>query len=187
MMGYGDMNLNGISFETADHQLLGRVLLGDVGAWDANPAYRQAQLETSDVNMDQIPATIADLQYLARNITGDAKEFPGLNTKSKLAKAKLSRKKDVIAVASENEVGSVCLAFKGQIADDRFINLSPLDMEVFSSDSLTTVLLYCRSSASEMTRKLARGKNQLLRVDKKAKLLRAETSDYDGNLLQTSY
>ncbi len=185
--GRGDLNLNGVAHESDDLHVLERLLLGDVDVLHSNIQYRVAQLAAADVNADRDTATVADLQYLVRVLAGDAKPYPKLSRNSAMAEARLSRRSNDLEIKSDNEIGSVCLIYKGRIAEASFQNLSPLDMQVFASDTLTTVLLSCTFDSADLQRKLPRGVNQLLRTVEKVKLVRAESSDYDGNLLITRY
>lgn len=68
----GDLNLNGIAYETADFLLFVQFLdQGPDTFWDPEKQY-----PASDVNADGINVTIADLVYMWRVIIHDATPFP---------------------------------------------------------------------------------------------------------------
>jgi hypothetical protein len=70
----GDINLNGIANEVADAVLFTNYFIYGPIVWD--PVYYENQMFASDINDDGILATVADLVYLIRIITGDAQPFP---------------------------------------------------------------------------------------------------------------
>jgi len=71
----GDINLNGIANEVADAVLFTNYFIYGPGVWQGD-AYYENRVLASDVNDDGIVATVADLVYLIRIITGDAQPFP---------------------------------------------------------------------------------------------------------------
>jgi len=71
----GDINLNGIANEVADAVLFTNYFIYGPGEWQGDGYYENRVL-ASDINDDGIVATVADLVYLIRIITGDAQPFP---------------------------------------------------------------------------------------------------------------
>ncbi len=66
----GDINLNGIANEIGDAVLFTNYFIYGPSVWD--PIWSENQILASDINDDGIVATVADLVYLIRIITGDA-------------------------------------------------------------------------------------------------------------------
>lgn len=72
----GDLNLNGIAYEVADASLFANYYLHGLAAFSPDPAMRQAQIEASDANANNMPLEFRDLIYELRVISGDALPFP---------------------------------------------------------------------------------------------------------------
>ena len=69
----GDVNLNGIPYETADAVLLALYFQYGLSVFNQN---MQAQIANSDCNADGLPLTVADLVFLLRVIVSDALSVP---------------------------------------------------------------------------------------------------------------
>ncbi len=171
----GDMNLNGIANEIADAVLYTNYFIYGQAALDPVVQRREAQIAASDVNADGQPLTVADLVYLIRIIVGDALPIAKL---SPFASAvEVISGNGVIAAESNERIGGVLLTFA--VGEQYEVaNLTDLSAVQGVVDGELKVLIYDLSSKS-----LAAGLNDLVRVTGDAKLIRAEVSDYNGNMM----
>ncbi len=174
----GDLNLNAISYEIADFELMSRWLAFGDSVLDKNPAFREAQIYTSDANQDGTTGSVADMVYLARVIIGDALPFPKLQPYQKIALSYQSH--DTIFVESNDSLAGILILFK---ADEQtsFENLSNIEMITGSRGSLTTLLF--KPSLKDLQGHIPSGRKPLVRIRGKSEIQSIEVSDYNGSIM----
>lgn len=174
----GDLNLNAISYEIADFELMSRWLAFGDSVLDKNPAFREAQIYTSDANQDGTTASVADMVYLARVVVGDALPFPKLNPYQKVALCEKSH--DTLFVESNDSLAGILILFK---ADEKtsFENLSNIEMITGRRGSLTTLLF--KPSLNDLQGHIPPGRSPLVRITGKSEIQSIEISDYNGNIM----
>jgi len=73
----GDININGVAYEIADAVMFTRYFI--VGEEIAFAGHVNASIAASDVNLDGLALSVADLVYLIRVVVGDAIPYAGSN------------------------------------------------------------------------------------------------------------
>lgn len=174
----GDLNLNGISYEIADFELMSRWLAFGDSALDKNPQFREAQVYTSDANQDGYTASVADMVYLIRVVVGDALPFPKLRPYGEIALCAQSH--DTLFVESNDSLAGIVIVFK---ADEQtsFENLTNIEMITGRRGSFTTLLF--RPSLNDMLGCIKSGLSPIVRIRGKAELQSIEISDYNGSIV----
>lgn len=109
----GDINLNGVSNEVADHVLFSDWFM--YGDW-AFTLDNSAQRHTSDVNADGVEVTLDDLVYLYRVITGQAIPFPRLNPAVDTVRILQDTLANTVSVTVTDSLSALYLIFDGEIA-----------------------------------------------------------------------
>lgn len=151
----GDINLNNVSNEVADAVLFTNYFIYGIGVFTVNVA---GQIAATDVNVDGLTLTVADLVYLIRIVIGDANPYPKLTP----VEAILTLNREGNLNISGAEAGAAAVVLAGRVepillADNmnleyaydeannvtRAIVVSPLSegmtsMESFTGDFLNT-------------------------------------------------
>lgn len=102
----GDMNLNGISNEVSDAELLADYLVHGPEVFSINI---DGQTAASEVNGDGIPLTLADLQYMIRIITGD--QIPRSELQHYRDTAIVTASHDTLDLTVDEEIGAALLIY----------------------------------------------------------------------------
>ncbi len=174
----GDINLNGISYEIADFELMSRWLAFGDSALDKNPLFREAQFAASEANMDGTIASVADMVYITRVIIGDALPFPKLHPYQKVALCEKSH--DTLFVESNDSLAGILILFKAD-AKTSFENLSNIEMITGRRGSLTTLLF--KPSLKDLQGHIPSGRTPLVRIRGKSEIQSIEVSDYNGSIM----
>ncbi len=112
----GDINLNGIAYETADAVYYINYLLEGDDALESDPLLRFRQIANSDVNADSIPLSYRDLFYLVKVLAGDFSPMPNsraTDTVTAVFTQDLGAKS--VRVASPHSLAGGWLRFHGEI------------------------------------------------------------------------
>jgi hypothetical protein len=187
----GDINLNGINNEVADAVLFSNYFIYGNAVWD--PPYAEGQIAATDVNMDGITLTIADLVYLIRIITGDETPFPKLAPQELTASVdwRMDNGELVVDWNCQTDAGAVLLAFDhhGAVFGEPILggNAAGLKMISHNNGAQLRVLIH----GMERGAKIAAGDGTILRVpivtsDPGLVLGEVEAADYWGNMMTVS-
>lgn len=187
----GDINLNGINNEIADVVLFSNYFIYGDAVWD--PPYMEGQIAATDVNMDGVTLTIADLVYLIRIITGDETPFPKLVPQESQASVswRIGESELLVDWTSRADAGGVLLAFDHHGAEfgEPILGEDASGMKTISHNNgaQLRVLIY----GMERDAKIAAGDGTILRVpiitsDPGLVLGEAEAADYWGNMMTVS-
>lgn len=187
----GDINLNGIYNEVADAVLFSNYFIYGDAVWD--PPYREGQIAATDVNMDGVTLTIADLVYLIRIITGDETPFPKTAPQELQATVDWQISDGDLVVNWEclSPAGAMLLAFDHHSAvfGEPILGANASGMTVISHNNgpQLRVLIY----GAERGVSIPAGKGTILRVpivsdDPGLMLGEVEAADYWGNMLTVS-
>ncbi len=181
----GDINLNGIANEISDESLLANYLLQ--GLSTLSDSAKNETLAMSDMNDDGQPLTVADLVYLQRLITGDAKPIARLNSMGDAVTVNFAN--EVLSTKSLAKIAGVFATF----ASDRDYQVEsqcnlPLSTYYDSTTRELRVLQFCLVGRDKscFLRCLGPGDNSLFRILGQVTLKSIQFSDYDGNLLIAS-
>ena len=187
----GDINLNGIANEIGDAVLLTNFFIYGSSVWD--DTYEEAQILASDINNDGLPATVADLIYLIRIITGDAQPFPGdlnggspklspyansVNVVSNVSNGALN-----VRTSSNVELGGALLVYRYSGVSVGTPTAAPgFEIKSRASDGELRMVVYGA--------KVSAGSNTLVTVpvtgDGAIELVESQFSDYNGALLSVN-
>jgi hypothetical protein len=168
----GDVNLNGISHEIADAVLLTNYFLYGISVFVINPA---GQMAASEINNDGIQATVGDLVYLIRVITGDALPYPKLAPFAQ--EVAIDYDGRTVSTQADDRLGALLLTFK-VAGDYQLTNLTDMTMVEHEADGQLRVLIYDIS-----TRSIASGLSNVLRIDGQAELVDAQVANYRGSMM----
>ncbi|MCK4856713.1 MAG: T9SS type A sorting domain-containing protein, partial [candidate division Zixibacteria bacterium] len=166
----GDINLNGISHEIADAVLFTNYLLYGLSVFTVAP---YAQLAATDINRDGMQATVGDLVYLIRIITGDALPLPKLAPFAQSATVTFDG--NVVRTESDSRLGALLLTFN--VDDDYLLtNLTEMTLIDHAANGKLKVLVYDISTNS-----IPAGMAEILRIEGNAELVSVQIADYYGN------
>jgi hypothetical protein len=173
----GDINMNGIAHEIADAVLFTNYFLYGIGVFHIA---MEGQIAATDVNNDGIVLSVGDLVYLIRVITGDALPFPKLAPFANSVDVNVVN--GLLSANSASDIGGVYAVFE---FDGSYEIVNHTDMELVShgENGELRVLLY--SGLDDMSNFIPAGENQLFTVVG-GDLIKAEVSDFNGNLLTTN-
>lgn len=165
----GDVNLNGIANEVADAVTFTNYFIYGIAAFTVNV---EGQIAATEINGDGITLSVADLVYLIRIIVGDALPLPKV---SPYIAANLTS--DGHSISVDNEVGAAFFVLDGNV--DVFLGQGAIGMELkkYFNEGRTNVLIYALE-------KNVVASGELLVTD--AEIVKAELSDYSGNLYKTN-
>lgn len=108
VINYGDINLNGLSYEIADAVLYSNYFVYGRAVFLKDSTM---QIAASDINMDGRELTIADLVYLTRIIYGDAAAIPKVD----LLPVRYARRTyGYISVIDNVKIGAALVILSGQ-------------------------------------------------------------------------
>ncbi|MGH9877688.1 MAG: hypothetical protein ACRD5H_08620 [Nitrososphaerales archaeon] len=107
-INYGDINLNGITYEIADAVLYSNYFVYGRSVFTVDSA---KQIAASDVNQDGIPLSVADLVYLTTIINGSALLFPKVTP----VEVSYSNNNGVLSVKNNVQIGAALVVLSGNI------------------------------------------------------------------------
>jgi hypothetical protein len=183
----GDININGIPFEIADAVMYTNYFIDGL---DAFGDHVEASIAASDVNLDGITLSVADLVYLIRVIQGDAvpyvKPAPGvddINVSTQLIGGNMAVNYD-----ATSNVGAVLFTFniEGTVGTPTLVE--GIDMNISSRVDGNELRVLVYDNPDEKTTFLSAGRNNLLNipVDGNITLESVEAADFHGNALNSS-
>lgn len=182
----GDVNLNGISDERADLNLLGQYITSGESALPIRPTN---DLSATEINGDGIPGDVTDFVYLMRRVSGNEKLDPFLKEFSYQDTVTLRHTN--FSITTNRELAVLLLVFNGPAKVT--VHDKNLQMTQGQIDGDTYVLIYGRIA----------GEGHILRhgqivdhietplispgaiVELDGALKRAEAANYDGYKLHT--
>lgn len=168
----GDVNLNGISHEIADAVLLTNYFLYGISVFVINPA---GQMAASEINNDGVQATVGDLVYLIRVITGDALPYAKLAPFAQ--EVDINYDGQTVSMQSDDNLGALLLTFKVD-GGCQLTNLTDMTMVESEVNGELKVLIYDIS-----TKSIASGLSDILRIDGNAELVDAQAANYRGSMM----
>lgn len=171
----GDMNLNGINAEVADAQILKCFFLHGISAFEV---ILEGQVSASDVNNDGIPLTVADLVYIYRIITGDARPFPKLHPLRDTVNVEFH--KETVSMQAPVPVAALWAQFVVRDSVD-ISNHTDMKIEHTLQDTMVKVLVY--PGFENLGNSIPAGNSDVFSISGEAELIKMQASDYDGNLL----
>ncbi|HWO57414.1 MAG TPA: T9SS type A sorting domain-containing protein [bacterium] len=188
----GDINLNGAAYEVGDAVLFVDVLAGVPGALSSDPSVRNRQLDATEVNGDGVRASVADLVYLIRVVTGDASPLPGAKPAAIVADALVRAQSTPeglrLTLESPVDIGGLLFTFRSRDLTAGTPVVCPEGAALrtctrVNPDGDLTVLMYGWNRGD----RLAAGRHDLLLVPTSGfgtiELIRVEVSDAQGDLL----
>ena len=169
----GDINLNGIANQIEDAILFSNYFVYGPSVFIIDSL---KQTLATDVNMDTEFATLEDLEYLIRVITGDA--IPYDNLQHDADTVSLSIRDSILAIDTYAKVGSISMTFD----DETFVTFlaDGMDMLCDNVNGQTKVLIY-----NIGTHYIPAGEHDVLEISDDAAIIHFEAADYDGNRLVT--
>jgi hypothetical protein len=139
----GDVNLNGISNEVADAVLFTNYFIYGIGVFTINVA---GQIAATDINVDGLALSVADLVYLIRIVIGDAQPYP------KLAPVEGVYTVDVKGTLGVDiEVGAVALQLQGNVEPTLLAENMKMEYSFDNVNSVTRVLVYSDEKGQSFT------------------------------------
>jgi hypothetical protein len=190
----GDINLNGIANEVGDAVLLTNFFIYGESVWD--PVWKDSQLLASDVNDDGVVATVADLVYLIRIITGDANPYPAnppkLSPYASTGSVSYRVENGAMTVSTNSSVdlGGAAFVFRysGVAVGTPSLSDAASDMRIRSAAAGGEFRVLVSPDYEMMTRVQA-GNNDLFTVpvegDGRIELVESQLSDGNGALMST--
>jgi hypothetical protein len=179
----GDLNLNGLGYETGDAVLYENYFIYGPSVLSANPTHRQSQIAASDVNGDGIVLSVGDLVALIRVLTGDANPLPRMNPAAGAVSVALSNAGSewTLSASSASDLGGLYLKFRvdGSVAAPVLTEAAE-GMTVKSNlvGNELSVLIY--SEARDRMIAPNAGAIFTLNVEGSVELIETEASDYYG-------
>jgi hypothetical protein len=127
----GDINVNAIAYEIADAVMFTNYFVQGLGAFQGHP---EASIAASDVNLDGIALTVADLVYLIRVVVGDAAPYPKTNPEA------MTYSVDNGVISVDGEVGAAFIVASGEF-EPRLL-ADNMEMKFSHVDGNTRILVY---------------------------------------------
>jgi hypothetical protein len=169
----GNLDLNHAAFEPSDAILFVEYFIYGNSVFKIDTL---VQWRATDINKDSVMASVADLVYMIRIISGDAKPITRLYHLEDTAIIHLSG--NVVKLDSDNRIGAICLAFNGLIVPGLLAD--SMDMKYDYINGKTRILV-CNLGHQF----IPAGSHDILRFEYDAEIIQAEASGYYGNRLVT--
>jgi hypothetical protein len=131
----GDVNLNNISNEVADAVLFTNYFIYGIGVFTVNVA---GQIAATDINVDGLTLTVADLVYLIRIVIGDAQAYPKLAP----VEAVLTMNGNGNLSISGTEVGAASIVLAGNVEPILLATNMRLEFAYDNANNVTRALVY---------------------------------------------
>ncbi|MCI0330101.1 MAG: HYR domain-containing protein [candidate division Zixibacteria bacterium] len=182
----GDLNLNGLPYEPGDANLYENYFIYGPSVWNSDPALRQLQINSSDINGDSQVLTVADLVMLIRILTNDAAPLPKLNpgTSAVSLSWQVSGSELEITTACATELGGLYLRFKySGRAEKQAQLLTPAEGMVPRVGNEAGELRILIGPDRKGARLPAGEVSFTLPLEGKAELVEAQASSYQGQSL----
>ncbi len=144
----GDLNLNGVPYEIADALIYEAFFNIGLTAFTINI---EAQIATTDINMDGIPLTYADYLFMLRIIGGEADpDYPPIDTVKALTFTELTDSSLIVYGWFDDEIGMLTLEFTAQDLTSYDVHVMPaaedMELEVVYSELLGQLSVFLRST-----------------------------------------
>ena len=177
---FGDLNLNGLTFEVADADLFASYFLHGLSVFSTIPSQRQQQMINSNVNHNGLYLEYRDLIYILRAIAGDVVPFNDIFPADTMtAVFTHNRSSKSIRVDSRAPLAGAYLTFAGEITPT-FLPTAPGNVyQSWSFENGVTKILLAGSEADQ-----APGEPWFT-YSGEGTLLTAETTDLDNSRVYT--
>ena len=169
----GNLDLNHTAFEPSDAILFTEYFIYGNSVFKIDTL---AQWRCTDINKDSVRASVADLVYMIRILSGDVIPITRLCHLEDTATIRLHD--NIISINSDTRIGAVCLTFDGIISP--LLVVDSMDMKYAIINGETKILIYKIG-----TQFISAGTIDILRLDHTAKLISCEAAGYYGNHLVT--
>ncbi|UCE25007.1 MAG: T9SS type A sorting domain-containing protein, partial [Candidatus Zixiibacteriota bacterium] len=166
----GDININGIANEIADAVMYTNYFIEGLSAFGAHV---EASIAASDVNLDGITLSVADLVYLIRVVQGDASPYPkpapgasDISVATQLIGGNMAISYDAVT-----DVGAMLMIFEvtGNLGEPTLGNgAANMDLEYRASGNELRVLIY--NAADKDPASILAGRHDLLNIPVEGKL-----------------
>jgi hypothetical protein len=184
----GDLNINGIAFEIADAVMYTNYFISGL---DAFGAHVEASIAASDVNLDGITLSVADLVYLVRVVQGDALGYPkpAPGTSDVSVASQLMGGNMAITYDATTDVGAMLMIFEvnGNLGEPTLGDgAANMDLEYRASGNELRVLIY--NAADKDPASILAGRHDLVNipVEGRLDLKSVEVADFYGFNMEAS-
>jgi len=140
----GDINLNGVSNEVADAVLFTNYFIYGIGVFTVNVA---GQIAATDVNVDGLTLSVADLVYLIRIVIGDAQPYPKLAPVETIVQINA---KGTLSVA-DVQVGAASVVLSGNVEPTLLATNMKLEYAYDGANNVTRALVYSMEKGQSFT------------------------------------
>jgi hypothetical protein len=142
----GDVNLNGLSNEIADAVLFSNYFVYGMGVFTVNPA---GQIAATDINVDGLVLSVADLVYLIRIIVGDAQPYPKLAPVESILKISANG----ILSIDNVQVGAASIVLEGNVEPTLTLSAGSMKLQYAydAANNVTRTLIYSMEKGVSFT------------------------------------
>ncbi len=140
----GDVNLNGVSNEVADAVLFTNYFVYGMGVFTVNAA---GQIAATDVNVDGLVLSVADLVYLIRIVVGDAQPYPKPAPVESVLKISA---KGILSI-EDVQVGAASIVLAGNVEPTLLANGMKLEYAYDETNNVTRTLIYSMERGRSFT------------------------------------
>jgi len=180
----GDLNLNGIPYETADVVMMVNYFVYGMAAFQG---HAEESISTSDINDDGIVLSVADLAYMIRVMTGDATPFWKSTIEDGIELLTGSNGHSyTVTYNLEEDAGAMLLVFRVDgLAGQPILGDGAVGMDMaynLDGDELRVIIYNIGHNM------IKEGRHTLISVPVSGsiELVQAEASDYNGSVLGTT-
>ena len=143
----GDINMNGLAYEISDAVMFTNYFVHGLSAFGAGMQV-EGSIAASDVNIDGVPLTVADLVFLIRVVVGDSDPIakPSPNTEYQ---AEFSVSSGTLKVLkSDADIGAIYVVLEGNVHPSLDENARNMDLEYNFDGENTRVLIYNHNASA---------------------------------------
>ncbi|MEA3296334.1 MAG: T9SS type A sorting domain-containing protein [candidate division Zixibacteria bacterium] len=135
----GDINLNNVAHEIADAVLFSNYFVQGLSVFTVNI---DGQIAASDVNVDGVTLSVADLVYLIRVVVGDAPAIPKLGI-TQTSKASFEVSQRILSITeTDYRIGAISVILEGKAEPSLHEEAGCMEMRYNFDGENTRVLIY---------------------------------------------